>query len=99
MGVQSRLHIRLLIDKSLIADIAGEVIRLADRFMPDVPHFLVADGDNIILRVRHGDLRVCETDMLVCRLARIRGIHNISAEQKAIDEGIVYGAFLRGRSR
>ncbi len=97
-GAQSRLHVRLVIEKSLLADIAGEVIRLAEQFMPEVSHFLVAGGGSITLRVRQGELRVCQTDMFVCRLARVRGICNIRAEQKTIDEGVVYGAFMRGRS-
>jgi len=96
-GVQSRLKVRLMIDRSLLGNIAGEVIRLADRFMPEGFHFLVTDGDSITLRVRQGELRVCLTDMLVCRLARVRGICNIRAEQRTVDEGVVYGAFMRGR--
>jgi len=94
----SRLHVCLMIEKPMLAEIVAEVIRLAERLMPGVPHFLVVDGDSVILRLRQGSLRVCQTDILVCRLARTRGIRHVSAEQKTAQEGIIYKALLRGRS-
>lgn len=94
---QSRLRIRLNIDKAQLATVAAEVLRLADKLMPDVPHFLISDGESMTLRVRNGDLRVCQTDILVCRLARLRGIRYVDAQQKTRTLGVVYHAGLRGR--
>ena len=98
MRALSRLHIRLSIGKPGLTDITAEVIRLAERFIPGVPHFLAINGDTMTFRVRHDVIRVCQTDLLVCRLARIRGIRYVSAEQENTLNGVVYHAGLRGRA-
>ena len=94
----SRLHVRLMVEKPLLSGIVAEVIRLADRHLPNAPHFLVVDGNCVTLRIRQVGIRVCQTDMLVCRLTRVRGIRNVSAEQRKTPDGIIYRAVLRGRS-
>jgi len=99
VDLRPRLHIRLATEPSKIAEVSSEVIRLAERFMPGIPHFLSIDGDSMVLCVQHGTFRVWQTDMLACRLARIHGIFHVNAEQKTAVDGVIYRALLQGRSR
>jgi len=93
------LHIRLVTETSKIAAVSSEVIRLAECFMPGIPHFLSIDGDSMVLCVQHGTFRVWQADMLACRLARIQGISHVDAEQRTAVDGVIYRALLQGRSR
>jgi len=92
------LHVRLDVERQMLAGVVAEVIRLADRFLPDVSHFLVADGASVTLCVKQGTIiRVCQTDRLVCRLARVRGVRYVEAKQTTGANATSYGAALRGR--
>lgn len=95
--VLSRLHVRIVIDKSMLASVVADVVRLADVLLPDTAHFLVTENDSITLRVRDTALHVYQADILSCRLARCRGVRLVEAEQKAPARGIMYQARLRGR--
>lgn len=94
-----RLTIHLDIDPACVAKIASQSVRLVERFMPGVHHFLSIDGAIVRIKIRQGAIAVCQADSLGCRLARTHGVLYVRVEFRTVSEGAVYGAEMRGRSR
>ncbi len=93
----SRVRIELVVDPDAGSSTRKAVTRLAERYMSGVPRFVILEDGILVLRLRHSDIRAVQTDQLTCRLARLKGVHRISAEQRRTGEGVVYAAQIRGR--
>lgn len=97
IGQLSRVRIQLTIDPDSEISADDIVAKLAERYVPGVPQFIITEGNILVLRLRHVGIRVLQTDQLTCRLARLKGVINVDAEQRRTGQGVIYSARMRGR--